>query len=340
MATSRRKISSLSALNASQAFTSSVGSLLSGSTTTSGSLTVGGNSNLLVTGGEISASSHLKAGGNLTVAGNATIVGDLLVSGDMTVTGTPTIISSDVIELKDNIILINKASGSDVPADVNTGGLYVNRGNAETASLLWVSSSNDWQFGASTGGSISPADLVVNKLKPVLISGSAGVAINSNLTIAATASVHTSASFTNVSIPTSSVVVEGITYKVFNLDTAIHAIDQALANAGLTATSVQNAYKSLRYQQSGTLDANGEVIVELPLQQLSKNAFPVADFNYITVDVMVKDSGRWVNDLIAIDMEVSGATPKIYVYVSAAAAANTEYRLIAVNENTGSYSIT
>lgn len=318
-------------------FTARNGAQITGSTTTSGSLTVGGNSNLSVTGGEISGSSHLKAGGDLTVAGDATVSGDLEVVGNMTVRGTPTIINSDVLEVKDNIIVINKISGSDAAYDSGTGGLYVNRGNAETASLLWVSSSNDWQFQKTTGGAASSADLVVNKLKPVLISGSAGVAVNSALTIAATASLHTSASFTNVSIPTSSVTVEGVTYNVFNIDSAIHAIDLALSNAGLSAASVQNAYRALRFQYSGTLNANGEWSGSLPLTQVGKSAFPTADFNYITTDVMIDESGRWINDLVAIDVEVSSSA--IWVYISAAAAPNTGFRLIAVNENTASYSI-
>jgi hypothetical protein len=311
---------------------------ITGSTTTSGSLTVGGNGSLSVTGGSISGSSTLQAGGDLTVGGDATIIGDLDVQGNMTVRGTPTIINTEVLEVKDNIIVVNKISGSEAAYVSASAGIYVNRGNYETASLLWVSSSNDWQFQTTTAGTPASADLVVNKLKPVLISGSAGVAVNSSLTIAATASLHTSASFNYVSIPTSSVVVEGTTYKVFNIDDAIHAIDAALQNAGLSAASVQSAYRALRFQYSGTLDANGEWSGSLPLTQESgKTAFPTTDFNYITTDVMIDESGRWINDLVAVDMEVSSSA--VWVTISAAAAPNTGFRLIAVNENTASYSV-
>jgi len=344
---------------------SRVGTQLSGSTTTSGSLTVGGNgsltanngatingsaltanagvvvnnSALLVTNGGISGSATLQAGGDLTIGGNATIKGDLDVQGNMTVRGTPTIINTEVLEVKDNIIVVNKISGSEAAYVSASAGIYVNRGNYETASLLWISSSNDWQFQTTTGGTPALADLAVNKLKPVLISGSAGVAINSNLTIASTASLHTSGSFSNISLTTSSVTVDGATYNVINLDTALHAIDAALANAGISVASAQSAYRALRFQYSGTLNSSGEWSGSLPLTQESgKTAFPTADFNYITTDVMIDDGGRWVNDLVAVDMEVSSSA--VWVTISAAAAANTGFRLIAINENTSSYSIT
>jgi hypothetical protein len=320
------------------ALRSRVSTQLSGSTETSGSLTVGGNGGLSVTGGSISGSSTLQAGGNLTVGGNTLLRGNLDVEGNMVVRGQPTIINTEVLEVKDNIIVINKLSGSEAAYDTATGGLYVNRGNFETASLLWVSSSNDWQLQSTIGGTPTSADLSVNKLKASLISGSAGVSINSSLTIAATASVNTSGSFTNLSIPTSSVTVEGLTYKVFNLDTAIHAIDAALANAGLSANQVQSAYRALRFQYSGTLDANGEWSGSLPLTQESgKTAFPTTDFNYITTDVMIDENGRWINDLIAVDMEISSSA--VWVSISAAAAPNTGFRLIVINENTASYTI-
>jgi hypothetical protein len=331
MSTTRRKVRSLTDLNAKQTFQKVDGNDVifeaSGSLA-SGKVTI----NVPLTASAISSSGHLQVQ-------SVYVKNNLEVSGNLTVRGTPTIISSDVLEVKDNIIVINKISGSDAVFSDVEAGLYVNRGNAQTASLLWISSSDDWQFQKTVGGTPQSADLVVNKLKPVLISGSAGVAVNSNLTIAATASLHTSASFSNISLTPSNVTVEGVTYNVINLDTALHAIDAALANAGLSAASVQSAYKALRFQYSGTLDANGEWSGSLPLTQESgKAAFPTSSFNYITTDVMIDDSGRWVNDLIAIDMEISSSA--IWVTISAAAAANTGFRLIAVNENTASYSIT
>lgn len=334
-------VESLIANTSTGFITAQAGFAVSGSTTTSGSLTVGGNGSLSVTGGGISGSSTLQAGGDLTVGGNATVQGNLDVVGNMTVRGTPTIINTDVLEVKDNIVVINKVSGSDAAYVSASAGLYVNRGNAETASLLWVSSSNDWQFAKTVGGTPSSADLVVNKLKPLLISGSSGVSINSELTIAATASLHTSGAFSNVTIPTSSVTVEGATYKVFNLDTAFHAIDSALANAGISAVSVQNAYTRLRYQASGNFDVNGFVEVPLPAQVSSVDAFPTSSFNYVTAEVMVKSGGRWINDLVAVELVVSGASNNaIHVLIDAPALTNTdEYRLIAINNDPAKFVI-
>lgn len=322
------------------------GATISGSTITSGSLIVGGNSNLSVTGGEISGSSHLKAGGDLTVAGSTLLKGNLDVEGNMIVRGMPTIINTDVLEVKDNIVVINKVSGSESAYDAATGGLYVNRGNFETASLLWVSSSNDWQLAYTTANGVTSnsADLVVNKLKPLLISGSSGVSVNSTLTIAATASLHTSASFV-ANIPTSSVTVEGVGYKVFNLDTAFHALDTKLDSVSGTlnavssstghTTAVQEAYRRLRYQASGNFDANGFAEIALPAQVSSFDAFPVSSFNFVTADVMIKVDGRWINDLVALEMVVSGtANNAIHVLIDAPALGSSdEYRLIAINND-------
>lgn len=338
MSTTRRKIRALTDLNAKQILQKVSGNDVIFEA--SGTLANGHvSSSVPLTASALISTSTISGSGRLSV-GSAFIQNDLEVSGNLTVRGTPTIISSDVLEIKDNIIVINKISGSEAAYNSGIGGLYVNRGNFETASLLWVSSSNDWQlkYTSDAGITNNNADLSINKLKSNFISGSSGVAINSNLIIASTASLHTSGAFSNVSIATSSVVVEGVTYKVFNLDDALHAIDTALANAGLTANAVQKAYRALRFQYSGTLDANGEWSGSLPLTQESgKIAFPTADFNYIKTDVVIDENGRWVNDLIAVDMEVSSSA--IWITISAAAAANTGFRLLAVNENTASYTV-
>jgi len=52
---------------------------------------------------------------------------------------------------------------------------------------------------------------------------------------------------------------------------------------------------------------------------------------------MINENGRWINDLVAVDMEVSSSA--VWVTISAAAAPNTGFRLIAINENTASFSI-
>lgn len=103
-----------------------------------------------------------------------------------------------------------------------------------------------------------------------------------------------------------------------------------------TSGSIQNAYKALRYQYTGTLDSSGEAEVSLPLTQYGKTAFPVSDFNYVNADIMVDSGGKWINDLVSLQLKVSSSL--IYVSISAPAAPNINFRLIAVNDNGSTYS--
>ena len=332
MATSRRKVRALTDLNAKQVLQKIDGSDVIFEA--SGSLASGHvSSSVPLTASALVSNSTISGSGLLTV-GSAFIKNDLEVSGNLTVRGTPTIISSDVLEVKDNIIVINKISGSDAAYNSGTGGLYVNRGNNATASLLWVSASNDWQFAKEEAGNNSLADLSLNKLKVVSVSGSTGVGVSSQLNVAAPLLIKTTASFDNFSALTSSVTVEGSSINAIDVERALHAIDTAIGSVASSA-NILNAYRRLRFQYSGTLDAGGEAVIELPTSSLGGDAFPAASFNYITADVMIDFEGRWVNDLVAVDMEVSAS--KVYVSISAAGSPNTGFRLIAVNENTGSY---
>lgn len=328
MSTSRRQVRALTNLNAKQTFQKHDGNDLIFEV--SGGLANGYvKSNVAITGTAFSGSGDSKLG-------SLYIQNSLEVNGDFTVRGTPTIINSDVLEIKDNIVVINKISGSADAYNTAEGGLYINRGSAQSASFLWISSSADFNFQSSSDGSFGLADIAARKVKATLLSASTEVAVNSNFVMAGTASLHTSASFTNITLTPSSKTVEGVTYNIVNLDDALHAIDNKLGVVSST-TAIANAYKCLRYQFSGTLDGTGYAEVSLPATQLSKNAFPVADLDYITTDVMVDLSGRWVNDLVAIDLQNDAGTLK--VTIDAPASPNTGFRLIAVNENTSSYSI-
>jgi len=328
MATSRRKVRSLTDLSAKQILQK-----VSGSSTIFEASDSYVSSSVALTASALISTSTISGSGHLTV-GSAFIQNDLEVSGNLTVRGTPTIISSDVLEVKDNIIVINKISGSDAAYNSGTGGLYVNRGNNATASLLWVSSSSDWQFAKEESGNNSLADLAINKLKVVTISGSSDVGVSSQINVAAPLLLKTTASFGNYTVATSSVTVEGSSLTAVDVEKALHAIDTAIG-AVATSANILNAYRRLRFQFSGTLDANGEADVTLPLTQAGGDAFQTASLGYITTDVMIWDSDRWVNDLVAVDLLVSASA--VHVLVSAAASPNTDFRLIAVNELTSSY---
>jgi hypothetical protein len=332
MATSRRKIKALTDLNAKQILQKVDGNDVIFEA--SGSLASGRvSSSVPLTASALVSTSTISGSGHLTV-GSAFIRTDLEVSGNLTVRGTPTIISSDVLEVKDNIIVVNKPSGSTDPFVAETGGLYVYRGSQQSASLLWVSSSNDWQLGYTSAGSTLQADLSINKLKVLTISGSAGVGVSSQLKVASPLLLKTTASFDNFTVATSSITVEGNTTTAVDVEKALHSIDTAIGTVA-TSANILNAYRRLRYQFSGTLDVNGEADVVLPTTQLGGNAFPTASLSYITTDVMVWDSDRWVNDLVAVDVLVSASA--VHVLVSAAASPNTPFRLITVNESTSSY---
>jgi hypothetical protein len=256
--------------------------------------------------------------------------------GNMLVSGALAIINTDVLEVKDNIVVINKLSGSSLPFDASQAGLYINRGNSETGSFLWVSSSNDYQFNytSNAGTTNNLADLKFNRAKINSISGSAGVDVDSNIRFNQTASLHTSGSFTTLT----GIVVNG--GGLFNIDQAFHAIDDALT-AGTNNTKITNAYSRLRHQITGAFDASGNAIVVLPKTKLSQNAFPATDLNYVMVDVAVLDSGVWVNDLLSVQLKVSGTlSDELHVVLDAPALGATDkYRLIAENYNTASYAL-
>ena len=64
------------------------------------------------------------------------------IRGNLTVTGTTTTVNTETINLADNIILLNSNLGdSDDPTD---GGIEVNRGTANNATLFWDESAGRW----------------------------------------------------------------------------------------------------------------------------------------------------------------------------------------------------
>jgi hypothetical protein len=288
-----------------------------------------------LTASALVSNSTISGSGRLT-AGSGYFGGDVQIMGNMLVSGALAIINTDVLEVKDNIVVINKLSGSSGAYDASQAGLYINRGNNETGSFLWVSSSNDYQFGYTTnaGGTTNLADLKFNKAKINSISGSAGVDVDSNIRLNQTASLHTSASFTTLT----GIVVNG--GGLFNIDQAFHAIDDALTS-GTNNTKIVNAYNRLRHQITGAFDASGNAIVILPKTKLGQNAFPATDLNYVMVDVATLDTGVWVNDLLSVQLKVSGTlSDELHVVLDAPALGATDkYRLIAENYNTASYAL-
>jgi hypothetical protein len=69
--------------------------------------------------------------------------GDLTISGDLTVLGTSSIINSEIVNIKDNAILLNAG-----PSPLNFGGVYVADTTANTTgSLIWDTVTDRWKAG-------------------------------------------------------------------------------------------------------------------------------------------------------------------------------------------------
>ena len=69
--------------------------------------------------------------------------GDMIISGDLRVMGTSSIINSEVVNIKDNAILLNAG-----PSPINFGGVYVADTTANTTgSIIWDTSTDRWKAG-------------------------------------------------------------------------------------------------------------------------------------------------------------------------------------------------
>lgn len=76
-------------------------------------------------------------------ARTGSFLGDLNVSGDLRVLGTSSIINSEIVNIKDNAILLNAG-----PSPLNFGGVYVADTTASTTgSLIWDTVTDRWKAG-------------------------------------------------------------------------------------------------------------------------------------------------------------------------------------------------
>ena len=184
----------------------------------------------------------------------------------------------------------------------------------------------------------------------------------------------------------------------YNVDQALHQINSALKSGGYSnivrIEEGLNAYKRLRFQATGTFNPEGYAEVMLPVTMSQYDAysfdeakskiftgsrtdlaaelaladttgqdpnflsFPTMSFDYINLDVMVRDcehdplnptgpsdpSKVWTNDILAINLIVSGAAnDELWVRMWAPELAGSDgsikYRLLAVNEDPARYII-
>lgn len=108
------------------------------------------------------------------------------------------------------------------------------------------------------------------------------------------------------------------------------AITGALASA-ITITTVRTEYDKLRYVETGSLSTGNAIV------SLSKAAFVNANKNFITLDIMVRETANnsWTNDLVSVYMQTGSTYVDVTIDAPGIAGGSWEYKLVAVNENTG-----
>jgi hypothetical protein len=88
---------------------------------------------------------------SLSVTGNAVVNGDLTVSGSVTTT------LSETVNIEDNTIVLNS---NETGAPSENGGVEVNRGTSDNASILWNETSDAFEMNVGS----AKADLTINDL--------------------------------------------------------------------------------------------------------------------------------------------------------------------------------
>lgn len=156
-------------------------------------------------------------------------------------------------------------------------------------------------------------DLVVEQ--NITVSGSSVVSGSEYL--------HTTASFANASVTTSSA-------GMYDVDTAMHALDAAI---GVLGSNVKSAYEEIRLVLTGTLDSYGNKKINLTTTAVSGAAyFNTGSLKLVDISVLLAgDDLVYKNDLISIQLYNSGSA--LWVELDAPASPNANYRLIAVNND-------
>lgn len=117
---------------------------------------------------------------------------------------------------------------------------------------------------------------------------------------------------------------------MYNLDTALHAIDQTIQDKG---AEIRSAYEAVRFRHFGTLGPMG--LTRLNLTQLATSGsdyFASTNIKDITVDLLIdtNNDGNYRNDMASIVLFASGSS--LYADIDAPSAAGNPFRFIAVNE--------
>lgn len=103
-------------------------------------------------------------------------------------------------------------------------------------------------------------------------------------------------------------------------------------------TQIINAYKRLRYQEVGYFDATGSAIIQLPTASYGGSAFLTSSVDYLNISVTVKDSGSWVNDILAVSLFTASNNVYVSLYAPDLGSGD-KYKLLAINEDPAFYII-
>lgn len=122
--------------------------------------------------------------------------------------------------------------------------------------------------------------------------------------------------------------------------TASHAETASYVSGAVTPNTANINYKKLRYKVTGGFNAEGYAEEALPLTQYGVSAFAIADMDYFTINIMVKESGaaNWSNDLIAYEMFTSSSQVYVGMYAPDISISGS-YKLLAINENPTAYDV-
>ena len=95
---------------------------------------------------------NIDAGTNTLDAGATTLAslnvsGNAVVSGDLTVSGSVTTTLSETVNIEDNTIVLNS---NETGAPTQDGGIEVNRGTSDNATLLWNETADQWEAKVGT----------------------------------------------------------------------------------------------------------------------------------------------------------------------------------------------
>ena len=341
---------------------------ISGSSTlqAGGALTVAGASALNggVTSTTISASSTIEAGGAITTAGdvavnggdltttaatfnlinsNATTVnfagtadtlnigksaGTVIIKGNLTVQGTTTQVDSTTVNIGD--LNISLGTGSTTLAGADGAGFSIGSGSLATFQY------NHGSTSFKSTENLNVASGKVYKINDVEVLSSTALGNNvvaSSLTSVGTLTSLSASGHTAISTLSAS-AISGTTGTFTSL--AVNGATVATQTAVATAT--QNAYRALRFTQTGSLD--GVNTVEVNLTTLGGSSFADTQKDYVSVNVMVRSgsANNWQNDLVAVHLSSSGGN--LFVLIDSLGNDMDGYRLIAVNERDDAYSVT